>query len=216
MNKHIIEFIGTFFLILTIALTGNPIAIGSILMVMIYLGGNISGGHYNPSVTLGVLLRGKIGIGDAVGYWIVQILGAFLGALVAFLLNDKVFAPAPGAGVGFLKACLAEFMFTFALVSVVLNVATTKKAAGNSYFGLAIGFTVLAGAFSVGAISGGAFNPAVAIGPIIFDLIKGGNAIQNLPMYLVGTLLGSVVAAIVFRATNADEFTDSPAKSDAD
>jgi aquaporin Z len=209
MNKYITEFIGTFFLVLTVALTGNPIAIGAILMVMVYMGGNISGGHYNPSVTLGVFMRGKIGFKDTVMYWIVQLLGAFFAAFMCFYFTKKSFAPTPGPGVDFWMAAIAEILFTFALVSVVLNTATTKKAAGNSYYGLAIGFTVLAGAFAVGPISGGAFNPAVAAGPILFDTIKGGNSMQYLPMYLLSTILGGALAAGIFKICNQDEFVVS-------
>lgn len=205
MNKYITEFIGTFFLVLTIALSGNPLAIGAVLMVMVYMGGNISGGHYNPAVTLGVLVRGKIEFKDAAMYWVFQIVGAFIAAWISFFFTAHSFAPAPGTGIDFWKAGLAEIIFTFALVSVVLNTATTKKAAGNSYYGLAIGSTVLAGALSVGQISGGAFNPAVALGPILFDSIKGGNTIQHLPMYLVSTLLGGLLAGFMFNVMNPDE-----------
>jgi aquaporin Z len=207
MNKYITEFIGTFFLVLTVGLTGNPVAIGAVLMVMIYMGGNISGGHYNPSVTLGVLIRGKINMKDAAMYWIVQFIGAFVAALVCLWFTGKTFAAAPAPGTEFIKALAAEFIFTFALVSVVLNTATTKKAAGNSYFGLAIGSTVMAGAFAVGPISGAAFNPAVALSPIVLDTIKGGNSMQFLPMYLIGTILGGAVAGFMFRVMNPDEYT---------
>lgn len=212
MNKYIIELLGTFFLVLTIALTANPLAIGSILMVMIYMGGNISGGHYNPAVTLGVLIRGKISSQDAIMYALFQLLGAFIAALLSMWLTGKIFAPIPASDIGFLKAVVSEFVFTFALVSVVLNVATTKKAQGNSYFGLAIGFTVMVGAFAVGAISGGAFNPAVALSPAILDAINGGSAIQHIPMYLTGTLLGGIIAGLLFKITNPDEIELASAK----
>lgn len=205
MNKYLTEFLGTFFLVLTIALTGNPLAIGGMLMVMVYMGGPISGGHYNPAVTLGVLIRGKIHLKDVLMYWVFQTFGAFLAAWVSMWLIGKSFTVTPAPTVDFLKAVTAEFLFTFALVSVVLNVATTKKAASNSYFGLAIGFTVVAGAFAVGPISGGAFNPAVALGPAIFDAINGGNAMQYIPIYLIGCLVGGFFAGILFRVMNVDE-----------
>lgn len=205
MNKYITEFLGTFFLVLTIALTGNPLSIGAILMVMVYMGGNISGGHYNPAVTLGVLIRGKIVIKDAFIYWVFQLFGAFIAAWISMWLIGKSFMVAPSPSVDFIKATVAEFMFTFALVSVVLNVATTKKAAGNSYFGLAIGFTVMAGVFAVGPISGGAFNPAVAMGPAILDSINGGDAMHYIPIYLIGCLLGGMIAGFFFKIMNPDE-----------
>lgn len=213
MNKYVTEFIGTFFLVLTIALTGNPIAIGSILMVMIYMGGNISGGHYNPAVTLGVLIRNKIKMKDAVPYWIFQLAGAFTAALLSMWFTGVTFAATPAPGIDFLRACVAEFLFTFALVSVVLNVATTKKAKGNSYYGLAIGFTVMVGAFAVGPISGGAFNPAVALGPAILDAMNSGVAMQHISMYLTGTLLGGFFAGLIFKVMNPDEMDSTETKS---
>src|SRR5882672_6436414 len=170
MNKYIAEFIGTFFLVLTIGCTvvGNgagalaPLAIGSALMVMIYAGGHISGGHYNPAVTLGVWLRGRCPAKDVIPYWLAQWLAAAVAACALnYLKGDAVPKPiAPKVG----PALVAEFLFTFALVYVVLNTATAKANAGNSFYGLAIGFTVMTGAVAVGSISGGVFNPAVAVG----------------------------------------------------
>ena len=209
MNKYIMEFIGTFFLVLVIALTGNPIAIGATLMVMIYMGGHVSGGHYNPSVSLGVFLRGKMSGKDFGMYNIFQLLGAIAATLVYYAFSPRPFFPAPAFNITFTTALLAEAIFTFALVSVVLNTATTKKAAGNSYFGLAIGFTVLAGAFAVGAISGGAFNPAVGVGPNLIELFRGGNTTYNILLYIIGPELGGILAAIVFRWTNPDEFAEA-------
>ena len=142
-----------------------PLAIGSVLMAMIYAGGHISGAHYNPAVTLGVFLRGRCPVSDVLPYWGAQLLGAAAAALiVGFALRGAPVSPFQAPVFG---AFLAEFLFTFALVYVVLNVATADATDGNSYFGLAIGFTVLAGAFAVGQVSGAAFNPAVAIGASI-------------------------------------------------
>lgn len=214
MNKYLTEFLGTFFLVLTIALSGNPLAIGSILMVMVYMGGNISGAHYNPAVTLGVLVRGKIMMKDAIMYWVFQLMGAFTAACASMWLTRRVFTVTPSPYVDFTRAMAAEFLFTFALVSVVLNVATTKKAAGNSYFGLAIGFTVMAGAIAVGPISGGAFNPALAIGTALLDAINGGTAMQYAPIYLVGCLMGGIFAGICFKMMNADESVTVPSSNE--
>lgn len=206
MNKYVVELIGTFFLVLTIGLSANPIAIGFVLAAMVYMGGHISGANYNPAVSLGIFMRGKLSAKDLIMYWVFQIIGAVLAALVCRSITGKTFAPAPGEGVGFLSSVLVEFLFTFALVLVVLNVATTKKNEGNSYFGLAIGITVLAGAYSVGAISGGAFNPAVGIGPILVDTLSGGSSVNNILIYIIGPFLGGAVASIVFKMTNPDEF----------
>lgn len=207
MSKYLVEFIGTFFLVLTVGMTviqptaGGfaPIAIGFVLAVMIFAGGHVSGGHYNPAVTLGVLVRGKIDVGDAVAYWVSQILAAVVAAFAVMFLKPAM--PDSGMVVDVGPALLAEFLFTFALVFVVLNVATAKGTEGNSFYGWAIGCTVLVGAFAVGGISGGAFNPAVAVGASVMSVFAWG----NLWIYLVANLVGGVVAAFAFRATHPGE-----------
>lgn len=206
MNKYVTELIGTFFLVLTIGCTVlgatpesgiiPPLAIGSALMVMIFAGGHISGAHYNPAVTLGVFLRGKCAAGDVPAYWVAQIVGGSLAALVAGVLRPTA-APTP-MELDTTRALLAEFLYTFALVYVVLNVATAKANDGNSFYGLAIGFTVLVGAFAVGNISGGAFNPAVAVGIAIMHLTSW----ANLWIYLVADLAAGAAAGLLFRALN--------------
>jgi aquaporin Z len=210
MNKYVAELIGTFFLVLTIGCTviGQgagplaPLAIGSALMVMIFAGGHISGGHFNPAVTLGVWLRGKCEAKDVAPYMIFQTMGAVLAALVVdFLKEGTAIAPLQPATV---PALLAEFLFTFALVYVVLNVATSKGTSGNSFYGLAIGFTVLVGAFSVGNISGGAFNPAVAAGLSVMGL----SAWSNIWIYLLADFAGAAVAAGAFKALNPSDRED--------
>lgn len=207
MKNYIVEFIGTFFLVTAIGLTGNPIAIGCMLMVMVYMGGHISGAQYNPAVSLAVLMRGKMSAGEAVKYMVVQILAATAAAVLFYLIWGRTFAPAPNADINILKPLAVEMLFTFALVSVVLNVATSKKTAGNSYYGLAIGFTVLASAYAGGPISGGAYNPAVGIGPILVDtLLGGGKSINHVWLYIVGPFAGAAVAAIVYKMVNPDEF----------
>lgn len=206
MNKYITELIGTFFLVLTIGLvvsSGTPLAalaIGSVLMVMVYMGGHISGAHYNPAVTLGILMRGKIENAEAARYVAFQLIGAVLAAFVSmYLTGGDTFAVAPGAGVGAMTAALAEALFTFALVLVVLNVATHEATEGNSYYGLAIGFTVMVGAFAVGDISGGAFNPAVGVGSILVDALMGDGTFGNIWIYIVGPAAGGALAAVVFK-----------------
>lgn len=210
MNKLLTELIGTFFLVLTIGLvisSGTPLAalaIGSALAVMIYMGGHISGAHYNPAVTLGVMMRGKIETAEAIKYMGAQVVGALLAAFASFhLTGGDTFAPAPGNGVSVAMVLLAELLFTFALVLVVLQTATNDKTAGNSYYGLAIGFTVMVGAFAVGDISGGAFNPAVAIGPIIVNSMEGSGSFADLWLYLVGPFAGGALAAVVYKVQSA-------------
>lgn len=202
--KYLTEFIGTFFLVLTIGCTVipgaagviAPLAIGAALMVMVYAGGHVSGGHYNPAVTLGVLMRGRCAASDVAPYWGAQVVGAVAASFMArFLVGAPTAAPmAPAIGPAF----VAEFLFTFALVYVVLNSATAKGTAGNSFYGLAIGMTVMTGAFSVGAVSGGAFNPAVAVGIGTMGLVS----LSSIWIHIVADLLGGAVAAAVFKAVN--------------
>jgi aquaporin Z len=207
MNKYITEFIGTFFLVLTIGCSVvilasgvvAPLAIGSILMVMIYAGGHVSGGHYNPAVTLAVWLRGRCATKDVIPYWVSQVVGAALAAAVFNYLKGGASATAMTLTPG--PALLAEFLFTFALAYVVLNSATAKATAGNSFYGLAIGFTVMSGAFAVGSISGAAFNPAVAVG----ISLMGASVWSNLWIYLLATLAGGAAAAAAFRFINPED-----------
>ena len=205
MRVYVTEFIGTFFLVLTIGLAvlsgtpAAPLAIGAALMGMVYMGGHISGAHYNPAVTLAVVLRGKLPAAQLVPYWVSQLLGAVAAALVVYGLLGKTFAPEPGPNVGPMRAMLGELFFTFALALVVLNVATLKATAGNSYYGLAIGFTVLVGAWVAGGISGGAFNPAVGTGPTLVRALLGGGGFGHLWIFWVGPLLGAVLAVGAFR-----------------
>jgi len=205
MRQYVTEFLGTFFLVLTIALVvaaGTPlapVAIGSVLMVMVYMGGHISGAHYNPAVTLAVFLRGGMEGKWVAGYWGVQILGGLAGAAVGAFATGIAFAPAPAAAASPLAALVLEFLFTFALALVVLNTATVDETAGNSYFGLAIGFTVLVGAFAAGPISGGAFNPAVGLGPIAWSAATANGGLADLWLYLAGPLLGGAAAALIFK-----------------
>jgi aquaporin Z len=209
MKKYITEFIGTFFLILTIGLTvisgkGDfaPIAIGSVLMIMIFAGGHISGAHYNPAVTLAVWIRGRISLPEALVYMIVQIAGAFAASMcVIYLLGDKMPYVQPDGFSDMVKPLVAEILGTFALCYVVLNVATAKANNGNSFYGLAIGFTVTAMAYALGGISGGAFNPAVAVGISNMNLAAWG----DLWVFMAGNFGGAALAAIVFKANNADD-----------
>ena len=207
MNKYIAEFIGTFFLVLTVGCTvvpGQagvipPLAIGASLMVMIFAGGHISGAHYNPAVTLAVFLRGKCDVKDAISYIVVQLVAGAAAAAVVLLLvgfgKPMTIASVPAA-------LCAEFLFTFALAYVVLNTATVRASAGNSFFGLAIGMTVMTGAFAVGHISGGAFNPAVALGIVIMKLVNA----ADVWIHLLADLAGGFVAALIFKAVNPQEF----------
>ena len=213
MPRLLTEFIGTFFLVLTIGLTVvsphpelAPLGIAAILMVMIYMGGHVSGAHYNPAVTLAIWMRGKLPTRDVGPYMLAQILGSLAASvLVAFVL-ERPLRVAPGAETSTAEFFVVELLFTFALALVVLNVATSRETAGNDSYGLAIGFTVLAGAFAAGSISGGAFNPAVALGPILTDAVAGdGGTLGGLWVYLVAQFGGAALAAVVFKVQNPND-----------
>ncbi|MDR3459535.1 MAG: aquaporin [Verrucomicrobiae bacterium] len=207
MKKYLVEFIGTFFLVLTVGMTvidpgaGNlaPLAIGSALMIMVFAGGHISGGHYNPAVTIAVWLRGRCAAGDVPFYLIAQFIGGAAAAFLTLALKDHPTVTAMTPNVG--HALIAEFVGTFALTYVVLNVATAKGTSGNSFYGLAIGFTVMTMAFALGGISGGAFNPAVALGITVMGLAKA----ANIWIYLVGNFAAAIVSALTFKFINPED-----------
>jgi aquaporin Z len=196
MRKYVTEFIGTFGLVFTVgcAVMGKaplaPLAIGAALMVFVYAGGHISGGHYNPAVSLAAYLRGRLSKEDLGPCW-----------LATFVVNPAPFAALDMSGRAIGAGLVAEFIFTFALAYVVLNTATSKDHPGNSFYGLAIGFTVFTGATAVGRISGGAFNPAVALGASVMGLFSW----SNIWIYLLADFAGGAAAALAFRYLNPDD-----------
>lgn len=207
LAKYLVEFIGTFFLVFTVAsvvlLGGNgvigPLAIGFALMIMVYAGGHISGGHYNPAVSLAAAIRGALSWAQLLPYWIFQVAGAACAALlVAHFTTLPAVSECPFT---LTQVIVGEFLFTFALCYVVLQVATSKKTAGNSYYGLAIGSTVLVGAFAVGGVFClGAFNPAVAVGlGLIHATCWIGAGIIALT-----NLAAGIVAALVYKFVDAE------------
>jgi len=209
--KYAVEAIGTFFLVFTVgAATGSrnslaPLAIGAVLMVMIYAGGHLSGGHYNPAVTLAVLMRRRIGLRDAAAYWVAQLGAGLLAAVVVRTIIDPAQLAATAtmtlSGRTLLAGFVAELLFTFALCYVVVNVATSKDHPDNSFYGLAIGFTVVAGAVAVGAISGGAFNPAVTIAAAVMHMF----AWPTLWVYLVAHVIAGTAAGVTFLVLNPND-----------
>lgn len=206
--KYIVEAIGTLFLVFTIGASVRsgsplaPLAIGAELMAMIYAGGHISGGHYNPAVTLAVLVRRRIAPRVAIGYVVAQLAGGLLGAAcVRAIVPAGQVNSLDLSGHAMVAALVAELLFTFALCYVVLNVATSKDHPENSFYGLAIGFTVMAGAVAVGGISGGAFNPAVVIGGAAMGLFSG----TALWAYIAVQIVAGIAAGAAFRALNPDD-----------
>ena len=209
--KYAVEAIGTFCLVFTVGAavrSGSPLAplgIGAVLMVMVYAGGHLSGGHYNPAVTLAVLVRRRISLRDAAAYWMAQIVAGLLAAVAVREIVDPARAGTTAmltlTGHTLSAAFVAEFLFTFALCYVVLNVATSKSHPDNSFYGLAIGFTVVAGAVAVGSISGAAFNPAVTLGAAVMDMF----AWPTLWVYLVAQVLAGIAAGVTFLVMNPDD-----------
>lgn len=201
MKKNLVEAIWTFFLVLTIPLAVTyagdlaPLAIWAVLMVMIYAGGHISGAHFNPAVSLAIWVRGKISLTEMFGYRTAQIIWGIVAAFVATYLLWWMLTPG-AVSASFGQIILAEFLFTFALARVVLNTATDNDTAGNSFYGLAIWFTVLVGAYAVGSISWGAFNPAVTIGWSIAGIF----ARSTLWLHLVWQLIWAFCAGQVYLA----------------
>lgn len=207
MRNYVTEFIGTFFLVFTIATAVlseaalAPLAIGASLMVMIYAGGHISGAHFNPAVSTAAWVRGALPAKEVLPYWGAQFLGGAAGAWLGSVAVGKTSSADALAGAAIGQALLVEFLFTFALAWVVLNSATSKATEGNSFYGLAIGFTVVAGAIAVGGISGGAFNPAVAFGGSVIGLF----AWSNIWIFLVANLAGGAAAGYAFKALKGDD-----------
>jgi aquaporin Z len=198
-RKLVVEFIGMFLFVFTVGMATNkagagalaPLAIGSILMVMVFAGGHISGGHFNPAVSTAVRLRGRMTNEEFGAYLVTQFAAAVLaGLLVRYVGGREAQAVVASDG----KMLIVEFLFTFALAWVVLNVATARGTEGNSFYGLAIGFTVVAGVYSVGGISGGAFNPAVALGAMVTGLLEW----RNIWIYAIADILGAAAAAYTF------------------
>jgi len=202
-RKLVVEFIGMFLFVFTVGMATNkagagalaPLAIGSVLMVMVFAGGHVSGGHFNPAVSTAVFLRGRMAANEFIPYLMTQFAAAVVaGFLVRYVGGREAHAVVASAA----KMLIAEFIFTFALAWVVLHVATARGTLGNSFYGLAIGFTVVVAAAAGGPISGGAFNPAVGIGPILVNAALGGGTWANLWLYLVGPLAGGAIAAWIF------------------
>ena len=204
MNKYIIEFVGTFFLVLIIGLTSNPIAIGLGLAVLVYMGAHISGAHYNPAVSLAMLINKKLSPKELGFYIFSQLLAAVFATYTLYFLGNEDFSVVSNTS-DISQFIVAEILFTFLLVFVILNVALNKTIEGNQYFGLAIGLTVTAGAFSVGDISGAVFNPAISFGASVYSIVDpevGSNTLASSDFfiyYLITGVVGAVVASFAYK-----------------
>ena len=208
MPKAFTELVGTFFFLTVIAMSGEasvfaPLVIGFALTALIYMGAHISGAHYNPAVSFGIFLRGKLPATEMLVYWAAQLAAAVLAFTVAYLLTRRSPGVHPGAGVPMIRALAVETIFTAALVLVILNVAFTKATQGNPNFAVAIGFTIAAAIFVGGPISGGAYNPAVGFGATFGSAMFGSSGWSELWIYIVGPLAGSAIGAGINYAQGA-------------
>jgi aquaporin Z len=210
--RLITELVGTFIFLSVIALSGpvGPLAalpIGTALMAMVYMGGHISGAHYNPAVSFAAFLSRKLGSADMAGYWLAQLLGAALAFTFGFLVSAHTPGIHPGPKVNVFQALGVEVVFTAALALVVLAVAASKATQGNSFYGLAIGFTIMAAVFTGGPISGGAFNPAVGFGATLGSVLFGSGGWSDLWIYVVGPFIGAAIGAGIHRLLVSGEAT---------
>lgn len=207
LKKCLVEFIGAFFLVLTIGCSSfpnsqnsfPPMAIGFILMVMVYAGGHVSGGHYNPAVSLAAAIRGALSWKDLIPYIIAQAIGGVLAALLVVYL---VVIPPYTAEASFAikPMIICEFLFTFALCYTVLHTATSNDTKGNSYYGLAIGSVVLAGILAANGTCYCAFNPAVALGLFTMKITQ----TKLILITLLTNFVAGAAAAGVYKITNND------------
>jgi aquaporin Z len=209
MKNALVEFFGTFFFVLVVGLTVvppnvgpfAPLAMGAALASLVYAGGRF----YNPAVTLALWIRGKYSVKDAVLFLVVQIVAGIVAALVVNYLRAGAFNPATTPIVrDSIKVLVTETLFTFLLVYIILQVATSSKNAGNSYYGIAIGLTVTAISYAGAPVSGADFNPAVAAGAAVTGLI----AAADVWLYIGANLVGGALAALVYRVINPDEFAE--------
>jgi aquaporin Z len=203
--KVVTEFVGTFIFLFTISLAAvngsplAPLAIGGALMVMVYMGGHRSGGHYNPAVSFGFFLQKKMSANEFISYIVAQIVAGTAAFALGWYITGKTVAVEPGAGYDAIKALIVEIVFTLALVLVVLNVAASKKTEGRGFYGLAIGFTIVIAAIAGGPVSGGAFNPAVGIGATVLNATQGAGNWSNLWITIVGPLVGGAIASYLWK-----------------
>lgn len=217
MHKAITEFLGTFFLVLFIGLAVSgagqfaPIAIGIGLAVLVYMGGHISGAHYNPAVTLALAAIGKVKPAEIPVYLSAQFVGGLLGAVASAIFTGSGMAVAPAKGATIVSAGSVEILFTALLVLVICNVAACARTKGNQFYGFAIGGTILAAAFAGGPISGGAFNPAVGLAFNVVQLLRDEAATGPILLYLVAPVVGGLFGAIIFKVQELGSVTAKPA-----
>lgn len=199
MQKYIVELIGSFFLMMAISFTGNAIAIGFTLIALVYFAAPLSGAHFNPAITLAVWINGGITLRELAGYTTSQVFGVFFGALFTGFISSFPFTMTPSDVASPAQYASVEILFTFFFVLIFVNLSSKRNRSQLPYFGMAIGFAYAAAIYMGEPISGGAFNPAVSLGSALSNTLAGGRAIIYLPMYLMATLLGGLIAGFASR-----------------
>lgn len=200
------EFLGTFFLMLVVAVSGNAIAAALMLMLMVYVGAHVSGGQYNPAVTFALFIAGKLTHDRMIAFIITQFLAALVAMGVFAFLGGKDFMVRPAEGAVFLRAVVSEMLFTFTLVLTVFMTMIDKRAQGNSYFGVAVGLNIILGAFTVGGLSGGVFNPAVGIAPQLYRLFTGEAVVfEAIALYAVAPIFGGLLAVGAYKVLHSQD-----------
>ena len=195
--KYLVEFIGTFLLLTIIGFFKNPLIIGIGLSLLIYLGAKFSGAHYNPAVSISFYFKKTISLRTCIKYIFFQISGAISSATILSIIGKNLIIN-PSAEESIFLIIASEFFFTFLMTFVILLVAIYPKTKGNNYYGIAIGLTVSLGIYLVGNISGSVFNPSVFIGPSFIDYLNGGNTINNIYLYVLSTVSGSLFAVLIY------------------
>lgn len=201
MRRYVMEFVGTFFLTMAVVMTGNPIAIGLMVMAMVYVGGHISGGHFNPAISLAVFLKKHLTLNDMLFYFLAQTLGACVAIGLFFNITNSIFVPEMVPGLGMWNSLVQELCMALALCWVVLTMVATARYKGGIIAGMAIGMTVVAIAFF-----GGLYNPAIATASMCCSIIKGEAMfdMDKLLVFKVGPLLGGAIACHLFNYLNQE------------
>jgi len=202
MKRCMIELVGTFYLTMAISLTGNPIAIGLMLMAIICVGGRLSGGHFNPAISLAAFLQKRLDMSQLIKYWISQTIGAFLALCLFMMFTNNVFAPEIIPGSSVFATVAMEGLLTKLFCWVFLTMLMLERTSTTSFVGIVMGLTLMSIVFV-----GGLFNPAVAAGSLVCSLLKDGSLgdFYTVLVYIVGPLLGGVMASYAFNFFNREQ-----------
>ncbi|MEP0005822.1 MAG: aquaporin [Balneola sp.] len=206
-KKYLVEFIGSFFLVLAYGLSGDAFAIGFILSALIYIGALTSGAHYNPAISLGAFFLKRISASEFLGYVIAQIIGAFLAAATVLFISSSVFYVEAPINSLFYNQLGVETLLTFvlALVAYVAWIGNPNHKSVATY-SFVMGFALVALFIMSQNISGGIFNPALSLGTSVLDYFLGGSSYKDIPLYTIGPFLGATMAAFMYKFIIEDEY----------